>query len=235
MSILSDISNVISSAVQMVEGAAMTALEAEFAPLEIAQSVTNLATQALGQALLSALPQLQSAGMPGFLAKDIQQLIKNVMQQLTHPSNPATDNHVNKQAGSQINNLAQSLVQGIINAILQAIQQNKGSGGGSGTGGAQGTGGSQGSGGATGSTGTTGSTGSQTSGSWLEALAKALGDKLNQKAQQVQSQANSVDGSNPGQVTQLQAETQLFSLMMNAFNDVIKTIGQGLSTMANKE
>jgi hypothetical protein len=224
MSITSDIGNMISGAVQGIESAAMTALEAEFAPLEIAQAVTNLATQALGQALQSALQQLQGqggqgGGIPAFLVKDLQKLLNDVMQQLTNPSNPSTNDYVNQQAGGQINNLAQSFVSSILQQMLKDAQSNNGDGSSS-TGGSSGTSGSSGTGG---------------SGNWLEALAKALGDKLDQKAQQLQQEANSADGSSPGQMTQLQADSQLFTLMMNAFNNVIKSFGEGLAKMADKQ
>jgi len=202
MSLFSDIGTMISGAVQTIENVAMTALEAEFAPLEIAQSVANLATQALGQAMQSALQQLQQAGMPNFLANDIQQLINDVMQQLQNPTNPATDSYVNQQAGNQINNLAQSFA----NSILQSTLQNQQSGGSNGSGG------------------------------WLIALAKALGKLLDQEAQKLQNMSNAVQNSNnPGQVTQLQAESQLFKLMMDTFSNVIKTIGEGLAGMASKQ
>ena len=217
MSFFSDIGNMISGAVKTLENVAMTALEAEFAPLEIAQSVANLATQALGQAFQSAMSQLQQAGMPNFLANDIQKLLNQVMQQLTNPSNPSTDQYVNQQAGGQINNLAQSFVSQILQQILQNAQSSNGSGG------------------TNGSSGSNGSTPSGGSGSWLEALAKALGDKLNQKAQQLQQEGNNTDGSTPGQMTQLQADTQLFTLMMNAFNNLIKSFGEGLAKMADKQ
>jgi hypothetical protein len=217
MSFFGDIGNIIGGAVQTLENVAMSALEAEFAPLEIAQSVANLATQALGQAFQSAMSQLQQAGMPNFLANDILKLLNQVMQQLTNPSNPSTDNYVNQQAGAQINNLARSFVSQILQQILQNAQSSNGSGG---THGSSGCGGSGPSGG---------------SGSWLEALAKALGDKLNQKAQQLQQEGNNTDGSTPGQMTQLQADTQLFTLMMNAFNNLIKSFGEGLAKMADKQ
>jgi hypothetical protein len=217
MSFFGDIGNMIGGAVQTLENVAMNALEAEFAPLEIAQSVANLATQALGQAFQSAMSQLQQAGMPNFLANDILKLLNQVMQQLTNPSNPSTDNYVNQQAGAQINNLARSFVSQILQQILQNAQSSNGSGG---THGSSGCGGSGPSGG---------------SGSWLEALAKALGDKLNQKAQQLQQEGNNTDGSTPGQMTQLQADTQLFTLMMNAFNNLIKSFGEGLAKMADKQ
>jgi hypothetical protein len=49
------------------------------------------------------------------------------------------------------------------------------------------------------------------SGGWLEALAKALGDKLNQAANTLQTNAGAVNADNPGQTTQLSAEAWMRS------------------------
>jgi hypothetical protein len=73
------------------------------------------------------------------------------------------------------------------------------------------------------------------SGGWLEALAKALGDKLNQAANTLSSKASSVNADNPGQTTELSAEAEEFAQMMDAFNNVIKTLGQAMDTMVQKQ
>jgi hypothetical protein len=73
------------------------------------------------------------------------------------------------------------------------------------------------------------------SGGWLEALAKALGDKLNQAANNLKSAAGSVNSDDPGQTTQLSAQAEEFSQFMDAVNNVIKTVGQSLDTMVQKQ
>jgi|GEM_PF-1031091 len=72
-------------------------------------------------------------------------------------------------------------------------------------------------------------------GGWLEALAKALGDKLDQAANTLKNNAGAVNADSPGQTTQLSAEAEEFSQMMDAFNNVIKTLGQSLDTMVQKQ
>ncbi|RUL70877.1 hypothetical protein [Dyella choica] len=69
---------------------------------------------------------------------------------------------------------------------------------------------------------------------WLVALAKALGDKLNAAADKLKHDAAAVNSDNPGQTTQLSAEAQQFSQMMDAFNNVIKTLGEALDGMVRK-
>jgi hypothetical protein len=62
-----------------------------------------------------------------------------------------------------------------------------------------------------------------------------LGDKLKAQADKVTKMSGEVtDNSDPGQTTQLQGASQQLGIMMNSFSDVIKTLGQGMSTMASK-
>ena len=70
---------------------------------------------------------------------------------------------------------------------------------------------------------------------WLEALAKALGDKLNQSADSLKSAAGAVNADNPGQTTELSAKAQEFAQFMDAVNNVIKTLGEALDSMARKQ
>jgi hypothetical protein len=239
----------ITNGLQAFEQIGMFALGAEFGALEFAQAINNQAMQSIGQALQSGLQQLQQAGMPAVLVKDLQKLVNQVMQQLqqqTNPTNQAANNSVNQQLGNQINNLAQQLVQMVIQQILQEIKNQgsngsagagggKGAGGSAGAGGSSGAGGTSGAGGSSGAGGTSGTGGTGGSSGWLSALAAVLGKLLDQKAAQLQNEANNVSGANASQVTQLQADTQLFTMMMNAFTNIIQSIGQGFGKMVNKD
>ncbi|HET7333205.1 hypothetical protein [Dyella sp.] len=70
---------------------------------------------------------------------------------------------------------------------------------------------------------------------WLEKLAEVLGDKLNKSADDLQKAAGSVNADNPGQTTQLSAKAQEFAQFMDAVNNVIKTMGEALDSMARKQ
>jgi len=72
--------------------------------------------------------------------------------------------------------------------------------------------------------------------SWLVALAKALGKVADHQADQLQSDANQLTGKDdkPSDVYKVQGESQEFGLMMNAFTDIIKTIGQAMGQTASK-
>jgi hypothetical protein len=70
---------------------------------------------------------------------------------------------------------------------------------------------------------------------WLEALAKVLGKKLKESADSLTQAAGSVNADNPGQTTQLSAKAQEFAQFMDAVNNVIKTMGEAMDSMARKQ
>jgi uncharacterized protein YukE len=83
-------------------------------------------------------------------------------------------------------------------------------------------------------------------GSWLEAIAEAMGDALGQMAQKLvdestslQGLAGNADGAGAQQfqatMAKFQADSQMFSMLSNAFSNSIKSIGDGMTTMASKQ
>lgn len=78
------------------------------------------------------------------------------------------------------------------------------------------------------------SSGGKEAGGWLMALASTLGDKLNVKAKQVQDLAGQITDKTPDKTAKFGAATQEFGILMNATNNAIKTLGEGLSTTARK-
>jgi hypothetical protein len=86
-----------------------------------------------------------------------------------------------------------------------------------------------------------------TSGNWLEALAQAMGEALGNMASKLVADSNQLQSlsGNAGnsqssaqqfQVaeSQFQADSQLFGILSNAFATAIKSIGDGMSTLAQK-
>lgn len=72
-------------------------------------------------------------------------------------------------------------------------------------------------------------------GGWLMALAAVMGEKLNAKAEQVQKLAGQITDKTPDKTAKFGAASQEFGIMMNATNNAIKSLGEGLSTMARKQ
>jgi len=81
---------------------------------------------------------------------------------------------------------------------------------------------------------------------WMEAIAKAMGDALGRLSQKVVDEAQALDslagnsGSSGAQqfqaeMAKFQADSQTLGMLSNAFANAIKTLGEGLQTMASKQ
>ena len=82
-----------------------------------------------------------------------------------------------------------------------------------------------------------GATGAKGKGSWLWALAKVMGQKIDESADKMIDMANKVnaDGKNASASTNFQVASQEFGLIMNSITTAIKSIGEGLQTAARKQ
>lgn len=72
-------------------------------------------------------------------------------------------------------------------------------------------------------------------GSWLMALAKALGNQLNAAQAKLERTMDGTNWEKSDQVAEFQAMSQEFALFMNTATNVLKTVGESLSTMARKQ
>jgi hypothetical protein len=72
-------------------------------------------------------------------------------------------------------------------------------------------------------------------GGWLLAMAKAMGKLADAKAASLDAKIQALpEDAKPGQMLEVQAESQEFSLMMNAFTNVLKTLGEGNANSVRK-
>lgn len=73
-------------------------------------------------------------------------------------------------------------------------------------------------------------------GSWLMAMARALGEKADKLADEMSDMADrmAADKSDPSASLEFSAKSQEFSLFMNAANNALKTAGESLTTAARK-
>jgi hypothetical protein len=76
--------------------------------------------------------------------------------------------------------------------------------------------------------------GSRSGGSWLQAIAKVLGQIADQKANELQAAADAIGGggNNPSALTDFQVKAQEFSLLMNTITGALKSLGEGISAPA---
>ena len=71
--------------------------------------------------------------------------------------------------------------------------------------------------------------------SWIMALADALGKKLDAKAKEMSALADAINDKKPSTTTKFGASAQEFSILMNAANTAIKTLGEANSATARKQ
>lgn len=150
-----------------VLGAALNIASIAFPPLGIATSVANLVTQGVGQAVNQAVGTLcQQFGMPKFLGDMVKGVVENVVDQLTQKSDPDCDSHVGGDRGIQdtMKDFIQDLCQKIVESTRKNMEADENCGGGGGKG--------------------KGKTGA-TAGSWLQAIAIAMGQIAGDKASQM--------------------------------------------------
>ena len=72
-------------------------------------------------------------------------------------------------------------------------------------------------------------------GSWLQAIAEALGEKLDKMAGDLEGMAKQLSDDKPSLTAKFGAKSQQFAMLMNATNDAIKTLGEGMKTMASRQ
>ena len=146
--------------------------------------------------------------------------IAQIVNSLTHESLATALSHsgLTQSEQSQImNQVSKGMQNQLTNELgAQGLQKNKGAHGGGGGGG----------------------------GSWLEAIAEAMGNALGQMAQKLVDESNSLQSlagnQNDAQqfqatMAKFQADSQMFSMLSNAFSTAIKSIGEGMQTMASKQ
>jgi hypothetical protein len=224
-------------------GAIMNIASVAFPPLGIATSVANMITQGVGQAVTQAAQQLcQTAGMPKFLQDMVGGLVKDVVGQLTQHSDPDCDEASHANFGGDINSMIQGLVKSIVDGAKAIMEQ--GQDGDDSKGGKAGKGGGKG--------------GAQPAGNWLIAMARAMGAaagdhakrmvELSNKINDLSAKGKGIDASSDAGKKQqadnaaetsaaqaeFQAEGQMYSMLQNAFSNAIKSIGEGMTTMARK-
>lgn len=208
-------------------GALLSIASIAFPPMALATSLSNMVTQAIGQALTGAVSQLVQNGMPRFLGEAIKQMIQGILPNLTQPSDSQADEAIQSNFQSEMQDLTNDLMQAIVKGAQAIMQQDKGDG----------------------------KSGSSAKGSksvsWLEAIALAMGEAAGNKAAKMVELSNklstlsSAGGGEKAQQqaakemnavnAQFQATAQEYNMLQTAFSTAIKAIGEGLSAMARKQ
>jgi len=210
-------------------GAALNVASIAFPPLGIATSLANMVTQGVGQAVNQAVQQLtQQCGMPKFLGSLIGDIVKNALKELCPQTQPQCDQAAKDNFGGDVRSIMDDLMKSIFEGAKNIMDNCKGEKGGKG-----------GKGGAKAS-----------AGSWLEAIALAMGEAAGNKAAKMVELSNklkelsSAGGDEKAQQAaakemnavnaQFQAASQEFNMLQSAFSNAIKSIGEGMTQMARK-
>lgn len=189
----------------------------------IGQAIGNLLQQTIGDATKQAVDTLQQEhGMPKFLADEVKTKIDGIVGGLQQPVSAEANQQASQLVGDNFKDFQNDLAQALVKLVKQNLEN-------------------QDDGGASGGTGGTKAKG----GSWLEALAKAMGSALGQKASKMVELSDKIASTAGGEgkeaakanaeaTMEMQGTSQMFSLMQNAFAGAIKAIGEGLSQAARK-
>lgn len=207
-------------------GALMSIASIAFPPMALATSMSNLLTSAIGQAVKLATETLvKEFAMPRFLQPIVNQIVDGIVTNLqaNNPTDPAADQVVAERMSGTAENITRDLTQQLVEQTVKNIEKNKRSAG-----------------------------VKSSAGSWLEAIAVALGTVQGEKAAKLVQLADELSnisgrqtsGSQSSQAQnaqqfsiksqQLQAVSQEMSLLSNATSNAIKSIGEALSQAARK-
>ena len=201
-------------------GAVMNVVSMVFPPAALASSAINLLQGGIGQAIGGAMQQLtQTMGMPKFVGEMVKNLADQVLGGLQQQSDPACDAHVGGQPGIQdfMKNFIKDLCDKIVENTRKNLDHEDGCGKGKGK---------------------DGKGGAVSAGSWLEAIAKSMGEiagdkaakmvglsqemaDLNAKGQELGQAGKGIDQKDTGKVSANQSEQQTnareFSIKQSEF------------------
>ena len=209
-----------SAAVDTIGDIAKVAAPVLFPGPTLAMTAFNLVSGAIGEGVNGAAKQLcQEFGMPKFLQDVIGKIVDQVLGQNRQPSNPECDRHCgnDRGVGEAKRDFVQDFIKSLVEAVRDGIEDERKCGGGGKGGGAS---------------------------SWLVALAKALGEVAGQKAADMVKLSEKITELNGGgedkakeAVTaqnELNGLSKEFQQFMEMINNVVKGIGDGLTSVARK-
>jgi hypothetical protein len=192
----------------MIGSAVGGLLDGAFSADEVKPGVQNQANDTIGGAVTGAAQQLaQNHGMPQFLADEISSAVQTVVGGMQQPTAPGVDEHVQNTVGEQFAGHQEELIKTIVTAVMEALEGNPGAAANEGLGGehngckdAAAAGDTTeadqaklAAGNLEGGKDVEDSKGRKHSaGSWMQAMAKAMGGTLGKKAAEMVKLSNQV-------------------------------------------
>jgi hypothetical protein len=207
-------------------GALLNIASMFFPPLAMASSLSNLLTEAIGAGIKGAVDTLvKEAGMPKFLGDIVKGVVDSVVPNQKQQSDSKVDAYTSEKFKEPMDDFSKQLTKDLVDKVKEDMgdrAKGKGSGSSSGAG------------------------GKKAAGSWLEAIARALGEVAGEKAakmvdlsNQISEKAGDSSPESAKEMTALNAElsgtSQMFKTLQETMNTTVKSIGEGLSTVARKQ
>lgn len=195
-----------------------------FSPVNVINAVTNLFNAVAGGGLKQAAQTLQKEdGMPKFVQDAVNKAVEKVLKEHFKP----TEGDIQQKLDDATKNEARSAIDDIAEQIVDSVRRQMTQKTGEGADKAEGK-------------------GKKSGGSWLQAIAEAMGEIMGKKAAEMverserMSEAAGKDGKEGAKEMQaenakFQAAQQEFSILSNAFSTAMKSIGENMSAMARKQ
>lgn len=208
----------------------------------LGQAIGGMVDQAAGDATKQAVDTLQKEdGMPKFLADEVKAKVDEILKELGQGKEPVdqqTQDAAKAQYGDAFKSFADSLAQGIIDKVREEMKNGGQDSEGERTGGTKG------------GSGKSGASSSSSGGSWLVAIAKAMGQALGDRAKKMVELSDKIAANKGGDSTEskqdaameaqklsteFQATSQEFQMLQQSFSTTIKALGEGMASMARKQ
>lgn len=211
-----------------------------FSPANIINATANLVNAISGNSGKQAVDTLaKEDGLPKFLQDAIKKVIDEVVKKFEKKADPEAEKALKDAAGSDVQKSVDELAKKIVDTVREILNEN------------------QKDEIASNRTGGSGKGGKKPAGSWLMAIATAMGKVLGEKAAEMVKLSDKIsaaaqdkkdaidkkdgDAKEKAAETSTQAQTELqgvsqeFKLLTETFSTVIKGIGESLSTMGRKQ
>lgn len=195
-----------------------------FSPANIINATANLVNAINGKGAKQAVDTLaKEDGLPKYLQQEIKKVIDEVFKKFEKPTEGDLQDKLNNATKDDqqksINDFAKQIIDSVRKQLTEKLSE-----------GAEGSGGK----------------GKKSAGSWLQAIAKAMGEAMGNRASKMVELSNKMadaskkegqEGAKEMQSisTQFQAVSQEFNQLSTAFSTAIKSLGEGVTTMARKQ
>ena len=195
-----------------------------FSPANIINATVNLVNAINGKGARQAVDTLaKEDGLPKYLQQEIKKVIDEVFKKFEKPTEGDLQDKLNNATKDDqqksINDFAKQIIDSVRKQLTEKLSE-----------------------GAEGSRGK----GKKSAGSWLQAIAKAMGEAMGDRASKMVELSNKMGeaakqegdkGAKEMQSisSQFQAVSQEFNLLSNTFSTAIKSLGEGMTNMARKQ